>query len=578
MGLFSLVKNAGTNRIQGYNLIRKVKLTNVIALIASVVSLLNTLGFLLNGGKPETVLNTFAIAVFLFIPIIWNRFGNHIISRNWFLTFLAYTVLSSAFFAGGNYLAELIFIPCVGIPFLIFSNKELYVSIVWSGIYFALFFFQKYLYTIVTPLDPISVEEGAMMTKYLTSLLFFGVIGIYVALSVESRVKESFIKESYNKEKRLKEVAEANFNKLVESQKDLINKERERIHAHKAEIKALKDAESKSQLIEKTFEELDTPITVLKESLDKIQNGNLLEKEEEVSGLTNAYNDLKESLDGFFGKFNLSFSIDQQGLIENQDKEGQFGLNVLLVDDMDINRSLAKAMLTSFGCEVVEATGGSQAVLEYEEKKFDLVLMDINMPEMSGDEAVKAIREKFKVDSVFVGLSANALEGDLEKFKEMGLDDYLSKPLTFQKLYKILNKWFEAEQETYSIDQGGFVQESFLYSETILVQNASLVGGEKAFIKFIDKYLLENKSIWAELNSDFAVKGNDKLKENLHKLSGISASMGAGGYSELLNEAYKTLQENKEISNEEFEVLSAYCKEVDEAFKEIKKRWQEKEF
>lgn len=578
MGLFTLIKNAGTTRIQGYNLIRKVKLTNVIAFIASGVSVLNTLGFLFNGGKAVTVLNTFAIAVFLFIPILWNRFGHHIISRNWFLTFLAYTVLSSAFFAGGNYLAEYIFIPCVGIPFLIFSNKELYVSIIWSGVYFGLFFFQKYLYTVVTPLDPISLEEGALMTKYLTALLFFGVIGIYVALSIESRVKESFIKESYNKEKGLKEVAEANFAKLIESQKDLIQKERERIHAQKSEINALKEAESRIKLIEKTHKNLNSPISLMKFNLELLEDDYSSSTEEKLSNLKNAYTDVRESLEDFFKEFNLTFYQDSfvNGGDEN-DRSGQFGLNVLLVDDMDINRSLAKAMLTNFGCDVVEANGGNAAIEIYKEGRFDLVLMDINMPDKNGDETVKEIKEKYKADSVFIGLSANALEGDLKQYKEMGLDDYVSKPLTFQKLFQVLKQWFEVKGGVQNQKTEVNIEKSFLYSETIIRKNADMVGGPKKFIKFIDKFLKENNAIWTELYSDFAVKGVDKLKDNLHKLSGISASMGAGGYSELLNEAYKTLKENKEISKEEFDVLNFACEEVSVAFKEIKNRWQERE-
>ena len=108
-------------------------------------------------------------------------------------------------------------------------------------------------------------------------------------------------------------------------------------------------------------------------------------------------------------------------------------------------------------------------------------------------------------------------------------------------------------------------------------KNAQMVGGEKNFIKFIDKFLTENKSIWSELNSSFAVQDESNLKSNLHKLSGISSSMGAAGYAELLNEAYKTVTNSSVISKEEFDVLAAACEEIELAFKEIKKRWQEKE-
>ena len=91
---------------------------------------------------------------------------------------------------------------------------------------------------------------------------------------------------------------------------------------------------------------------------------------------------------------------------------------------------------------------------------------------------------------------------------------------------------------------------------------------------FIDKFIVQNQEIWVELIYDYEVQDVEKLKLNLHKLSGIASTMGADGYYEILHEAYSTLKSGEDVSNEEFEVMKVASKDIEKGFTEIKEKWQ----
>lgn len=105
------------------------------------------------------------------------------------------------------------------------------------------------------------------------------------------------------------------------------------------------------------------------------------------------------------------------------------GLQVLLVDDIEVNRKVISLILASLGHHITLAFDGQQAVDVFKPGAFDLILMDIQMPVMDGVAATKKLRELYSALPPVVGLSANAMEGDREKYIDQGLDDYLTKPV-----------------------------------------------------------------------------------------------------------------------------------------------------
>jgi CheY-like chemotaxis protein len=104
---------------------------------------------------------------------------------------------------------------------------------------------------------------------------------------------------------------------------------------------------------------------------------------------------------------------------------------------------VARAILAHGGHTVVVAENGGQAVDCFLQERFDLILMDVQMPEMSGFEATAAIRTyeyEHGGHIPIVALTAHAMQGDREKCREAGMDDYVSKPVTKQAVLDVVEK------------------------------------------------------------------------------------------------------------------------------------------
>lgn len=118
---------------------------------------------------------------------------------------------------------------------------------------------------------------------------------------------------------------------------------------------------------------------------------------------------------------------------------------VLLVEDNPVNRMLALAMLNQLGLAVTEAENGLVALKHLEGSRFDLVLMDCQMPLMDGFEATRVIRERESNSlgprTPIIAVTANALVGDSERCLQAGMDAYLAKPYTLKTLFEMIAPW-----------------------------------------------------------------------------------------------------------------------------------------
>jgi signal transduction histidine kinase/HPt (histidine-containing phosphotransfer) domain-containing protein/ActR/RegA family two-component response regulator len=135
----------------------------------------------------------------------------------------------------------------------------------------------------------------------------------------------------------------------------------------------------------------------------------------------------------------------KQGQQKDLSDIGQFECRVLLAEDNVTNQIVAEGMLELFGCKVDMAINGKEAVQMVRDQKYDLVLMDCQMPELDGYNATGEIREFEKLTKCthlpIVALTAHAMSGDRERCISVGMDDYLSKPLRQDQLGAILEKW-----------------------------------------------------------------------------------------------------------------------------------------
>ena len=116
---------------------------------------------------------------------------------------------------------------------------------------------------------------------------------------------------------------------------------------------------------------------------------------------------------------------------------------MLLVEDNPVNKKLATLMLTKGGYLVEIADNGREAVEKFTNSPddFDLILMDIQMPEMDGMTATQAIRSKGFDTIPIIAMTAHAMKGDREKCIEAGMDDYVTKPIRRETVFQMIEKW-----------------------------------------------------------------------------------------------------------------------------------------
>ncbi|MGY3794223.1 ATP-binding protein [uncultured Aquimarina sp.] len=126
----------------------------------------------------------------------------------------------------------------------------------------------------------------------------------------------------------------------------------------------------------------------------------------------------------------------------DKSKDQKFNLHILLVEDSDTNILVSKQILKYLGCTADVAKTGRKALEMFEEDTYDLILMDINLPELDGVETCKLIRQGYKKVPPVIAITSNALPGDAERFIAKGLDDYITKPFTTEILNIKLKNWF----------------------------------------------------------------------------------------------------------------------------------------
>ncbi len=128
-----------------------------------------------------------------------------------------------------------------------------------------------------------------------------------------------------------------------------------------------------------------------------------------------------------------------------EDAVAALGLRVLLVEDNPVNRLVAEEMLLALGCSHITASNGREGVEAYRQGKFDLILMDCEMPIMSGYQAAETIRgieASGNLPAVpIVALTAHALPENRQKTQQAGMDDFLSKPFTLAQLKECLGRY-----------------------------------------------------------------------------------------------------------------------------------------
>ncbi|MBO8158489.1 PAS domain S-box protein [Thermosyntropha sp.] len=127
--------------------------------------------------------------------------------------------------------------------------------------------------------------------------------------------------------------------------------------------------------------------------------------------------------------------------------------SILLVEDNPVNRKILFYMLTNVGYEVTVAENGISCLNILQNKNFDLIIMDMQMPILDGYETCKRIRNEYKNNTPILALTAFSMEGDKEKCRLAGCDYYLAKPVSSQQLYEKLDQIFNESSDSANIEE-----------------------------------------------------------------------------------------------------------------------------
>ncbi|MBL0708456.1 MAG: transporter substrate-binding domain-containing protein [Sulfurimonas sp.] len=200
------------------------------------------------------------------------------------------------------------------------------------------------------------------------------------------------------------------------------------------------------------------------------------------------------------------------------------GNEILLVEDNEINQDIIIGLLEDSGIYLTVANNGQEAVNLIKNNRYNLILMDIQMPIMDGIEATKIIKN---IDSSIpiIALTANAMTTDIEQTRAIGMDEYLSKPIDINSLYNMLFKYLkkypdEARSITHTIDKP---KTSSFIDTLSLDKNLALNlidGNEKLYIKILTRFL-KYKDIKPEELSE------KELGVVVHTMKGLSLNVGA---------------------------------------------------
>ena len=231
-----------------------------------------------------------------------------------------------------------------------------------------------------------------------------------------------------------------------------------------------------------------------------------------------------------------------------RDLEKLLGAEVLLVEDNPINREVANALLEQLGVHVTYAENGQQALDALHtlgEQRFDVVLMDVQMPVMDGYMATRTIRKQPQFSSLpIVALTANAVSGDREKSLQAGMNDHLTKPIDPVALQKTLLKWVRPSTTQRSASLvPSTVSETAAYVEQYRSERLDTVAGlrrasnnEQLYLSLLQRFIDDNLNLQQHCEQLVSAEDYLSLKAFAHSLKGVAATLGANPVANLAGE------------------------------------------
>jgi signal transduction histidine kinase/DNA-binding response OmpR family regulator/HPt (histidine-containing phosphotransfer) domain-containing protein len=254
---------------------------------------------------------------------------------------------------------------------------------------------------------------------------------------------------------------------------------------------------------------------------------------------------------------------------------GLRGMDVLLVEDNPINQMVAIELLLLEGVHVSQASNGIEAIELIRNNRFDAVLMDVQMPEMDGIEATRVIRNELEIgheDLPIVAMTAHVMQGDRERCLEAGMDDFISKPIERQKLFKVLGKYSKGEKgprEVFLVERNpgrtGPDLPERLPGLDVAGSLKRLGCGSEHYVFFLKQTCQFLEDNIGSLKPNRHEMGKKELMNILHSMKGSSANISAENIHKIVIRYENALRASGECDRERLVF------ELDNAFVELQK-------
>ena len=241
--------------------------------------------------------------------------------------------------------------------------------------------------------------------------------------------------------------------------------------------------------------------------------------------------------------------------------------HILAVEDNVINQQVIKELLEGYGLSVEIAEDGKEALSKIGKQTFDLVLMDIQLPDMDGLEVTRRIRSQGIFSEIpIIAMTAHALVGDKEKSLQAGMNDHVTKPINPTALFRTLASWLEPSSDSSVsvsvLDLLDAELDFFHGFEDIIdaEEGLSRVGGNpKLYVKLLKKFCKDHAQDLELIHQCRANDSRKKAQRLLHTLKGVAGTIGANALEERADALEQKLCDGNS-SDLEFEVFAGEFK------------------
>ncbi len=271
--------------------------------------------------------------------------------------------------------------------------------------------------------------------------------------------------------------------------------------------------------------------------------------------------------------------IVKEKTTELDEPGNKYPLNILIGEDNIVNQKVAKRILERLGYSVDIASTGNEVVKAAKNKKYDLILMDIYMPEINGYEAAKAIRKELHKDEqpVIIAMTANNLQESEKEFEASGMNDFIEKPVNYIQMKRVITEWSEniyKKKQNEFFDRKG--EPAMIDFKKITALHDIQTDEDVNFLKeLIDTYINDLPSAAQELASYVEKEDCKMIKFVAHKLKGGSVTVGIDVMTDLTRKIEESVNGNK--VTEETRLLTVnlleYCEPIVEELKYLKERY-----